>query len=143
MFCRMSSMWDLRLDRPKPKKVCVTLIVLSITAVDSKRSLRHSRLLCFFLLSLLGCAHREPAADRRIIPVTILHTNDIHGHGWPVKRKDGMVRGGYATQASVVEKIRKEVSARGGVTLVVSGGDVNTGVPDSDLLQAEPDFMAM
>jgi 5'-nucleotidase/UDP-sugar diphosphatase len=42
-----------------------------------------------------------------------------------------------------VDGIRKEVAAQGGSVLLLSGGDINTGVPESDLQDAEPDFRGM
>ena len=77
------------------------------------------------------------------VPITILHTNDIHGHAWPIARKDGVVRGGFAAQSALIEKVRAEVTKKNGIVLVLSAGDVNTGAPESDLLFAEPDFKAM
>jgi len=71
--------------------------------------------------------------------ITILHTNDHHGHFW---RSDDREYG-LAAQKTLVDSIRKEVAAEGGSVLVLSGGDINTGVPESDLLDAEPDFRGM
>ena len=48
-----------------------------------------------------------------------------------------------AAQKTLVERLRSEAKAAGSEVLVLSGGDVNTGVPESDLQDAEPDFMAM
>ena len=42
-----------------------------------------------------------------------------------------------------MNQVRAEVKAAGGYTLLLSGGDVNTGVPESDLQDAEPDFRGM
>lgn len=42
-----------------------------------------------------------------------------------------------------MDGIRKEVAAEGGSVLLLSGGDINTGVPESDLQDAEPDFRGM
>ena len=42
-----------------------------------------------------------------------------------------------------MDGIRKEVAAQGGSVLLLSGGDINTGVPESDLQDAEPDFRGM
>ncbi len=71
--------------------------------------------------------------------ITILHTNDHHGHFWRSDdREDGL-----AAQKTLVDNVRKEVAAEGGSVLVLSGGDINTGVPESDLLDAEPDFRGM
>ncbi|MDU3055044.1 MAG: bifunctional UDP-sugar hydrolase/5'-nucleotidase [Escherichia coli] len=44
---------------------------------------------------------------------------------------------------TLVDGIRKEVAAEGGSVLLLSGGDINTGVPESDLQDAEPDFRGM
>lgn len=71
--------------------------------------------------------------------ITILHTNDHHGHFW---RSDDREYG-LAAQKTLVDSVRKEVAAEGGSVLVLSGGDINTGVPESDLLDAEPDFRGM
>ncbi|WP_434628654.1 bifunctional UDP-sugar hydrolase/5'-nucleotidase UshA [Chromobacterium sp. CV08] len=71
--------------------------------------------------------------------ITILHTNDHHGRFWP--NSDGEY--GLAAQKTVVDKVRAEVKADGGYTLLLSGGDINTGVPESDLQNAEPDFRGM
>ncbi len=71
--------------------------------------------------------------------ITILHTNDHHGHFW---RSDDREYG-LAAQKTLVDSVRKEVAADGGSVLVLSGGDINTGVPESDLLDAEPDFRGM
>lgn len=71
--------------------------------------------------------------------VTILHTNDTHGRFW--HNTDGEY--GMAAQKTLVDRLRAEANAAGSDVLVLSGGDVNTGVPESDLLKAEPDFIAM
>lgn len=70
---------------------------------------------------------------------TVLHTNDNHGRFW--HNKDGEY--GLAAQKTLVDQIRAEVSKAGGQTLLLSGGDINTGVPESDLQDAVPDFIGM
>ena len=71
--------------------------------------------------------------------ITILHTNDHHGRFW--KNADGEY--GMAARKTVIDTIRAEVASRGGHSLLLDGGDVNTGVPESDLQDAEPDFKGM
>lgn len=71
--------------------------------------------------------------------ITILHTNDHHGHFWHNDRGEY----GLAAQKTVVDDIRNEVAKKGGSVLLLSGGDINTGVPESDLQDAEPDFKGM
>ncbi|MCO6545525.1 MAG: bifunctional UDP-sugar hydrolase/5'-nucleotidase [Gilliamella sp.] len=70
---------------------------------------------------------------------TILHTNDHHGRFW----QNDIGEYGLAAQKTVVDEIRKEVTAKGGKLLLLSGGDINTGVPESDVQQAKPDFIGM
>jgi len=48
-----------------------------------------------------------------------------------------------AARKTLIDRIRAEVQADGGSVLLLSGGDINTGVPESDLQNAEPDFKAM
>lgn len=71
--------------------------------------------------------------------ITILHTNDHHGHFWRSEYGEY----GLAAQKTLVDSIRKEVAQEGGSVLLLSGGDINTGVPESDLRDAEPDFRGM
>ncbi len=42
-----------------------------------------------------------------------------------------------------MDSIRQQVAEQGGSVLLLSGGDINTGVPESDLQDAEPDFRGM
>lgn len=71
--------------------------------------------------------------------ITILHTNDHHGHFWRSEYGEY----GLAAPKTLVDSIRKEVAQEGGSVLLLSGGDINTGVPESDLQDAEPDFRGM
>lgn len=71
--------------------------------------------------------------------ITILHTNNHHGHFWRSEYGEY----GLAAQKTLVDSIRKEVAQEGGSVLLLSGGDINTGVPESDLQDAEPDFRGM
>ncbi len=73
------------------------------------------------------------------VHLTILHTNDHHGRFW--KNQDGEY--GLAAQKTLVDQVCNEVRKQGGQLLVLSGGDINTGVPESDMQDAEPDFKGM
>jgi 5'-nucleotidase/UDP-sugar diphosphatase len=97
----------------------------------------------FFLIaaSLGGCAVGPlagPQADKTY-QITVLHTNDHHGRFW--KNSDGEY--GMAARKTVIDGIRADVAAKGGYSLLLDGGDVNTGVPESDLQDAVPDFKGM
>lgn len=90
------------------------------------------------VLALSGCASQAPDRDKTY-RLTVMHTNDHHGHFW--HNSDGEY--GMAARKTVVDQIRREVAAQGGYTLLLDGGDVNTGVPESDLQDAVPDFKGM
>ncbi|MGB0895316.1 MAG: bifunctional UDP-sugar hydrolase/5'-nucleotidase UshA [Parashewanella sp.] len=70
---------------------------------------------------------------------TIIHTNDNHGRFWHNKHKEY----GMPARATLIKSIRKEVEAQGNKVILLSGGDINTGVPESDLQDAVPDFIGM
>ncbi|MBN2061563.1 MAG: 5'-nucleotidase C-terminal domain-containing protein [Deltaproteobacteria bacterium] len=78
------------------------------------------------------------AALSKTYKLTILHTNDQHGHF-----RTSNYTGGVAAQSTLVNIVRAEVAEAGGHTLLLSAGDVNRGTPESDMLDAEPDFKAM
>lgn len=70
---------------------------------------------------------------------TVLHTNDHHGRFW--ENSNGEY--GMAARKTLIDSIRAEVSSNGGTSILLSGGDINTGVPESDMQDAEPDFIGM
>ena len=91
--------------------------------------------------TLGGCAVGPlsgPQTDKTY-KITVLHTNDHHGRFW--KNSDGEY--GMAARKTLIDGIRADVSANGGYSLLLDGGDVNTGVPESDLQDAVPDFKGM
>ncbi len=77
--------------------------------------------------------------QNRVYEFVILHTNDHHGHYWRNDRGEY----GMAARKTLIDKIRKEAALEGKETILLSGGDINTGVPESDLLEAKPDFLGM
>ncbi|SQD80187.1 bifunctional UDP-sugar hydrolase/5'-nucleotidase UshA [Moritella yayanosii] len=89
-----------------------------------------------------GTADQQPQHEwkqDKEYSITILHTNDNHGNFWQNKYGER----GMAARATLIKNIRAEVKAEGGSVLLLSGGDINTGVPESDLQDAEPDFIGM
>ncbi|KFX06597.1 5'-nucleotidase [Pectobacterium betavasculorum] len=102
-----------------------------------------------FSIKALGCAMAVSLALTPVMSmawekdktyaITILHTNDHHGHFWHNDHGEY----GLAAQKTLVDQIRQEVAGKGGSVLLLSGGDINTGVPESDLQDAEPDFRGM
>lgn len=97
------------------------------------------------VVALAGCSvmtteQTEPMWETgKEYHLTILHTNDHHGRFW--ENSNGEY--GMAARKTLVDNIREEVALEDGNTLLLSGGDINTGVPESDLQDAEPDFKGM
>ncbi|MDR9828811.1 bifunctional UDP-sugar hydrolase/5'-nucleotidase UshA [Vibrio sp. FNV 38] len=91
--------------------------------------------------TLVGCASQsgpewETDTTYRL---TILHTNDHHGRFWQNRYGEY----GMAARKTLIDQMRADIEAQGGSVLLLSGGDINTGVPESDLQDAEPDFKGM
>ncbi len=93
------------------------------------------------LATLAGCATQPTHEwnEGTTYRLTVLHTNDHHGRFWQNKYAEY----GMAARKTLIDDLRTEVEAQGGSVLLLSGGDINTGVPESDLLDAEPDFKGM
>lgn len=94
------------------------------------------------LLFTAGCATepgKTPSSRLKTLEFTVLHTNDNHGKFWRNRRGEM----GMAARKTLIDRIRAEVEAEGGKVLVLSAGDINTGVPESDIQQAKPDFIGM
>jgi 5'-nucleotidase/UDP-sugar diphosphatase len=98
-----------------------------------------SSLLLLATALLVSCSHAPTLPKQKGLKLTILHTNDNHGRFW--SNRDGEY--GMAARATLINQIREEVIKDGGEVLLLDAGDVNTGVPQSDLLNAEPDFRGM
>lgn len=95
---------------------------------------------CALAVSLTFLSGAASAWEKdKTYDITILHTNDHHGHFWQNDHGEY----GLGAQKTLVDSIRQEVAAKGGSVLLLSGGDINTGVPESDLQDAEPDFRGM
>lgn len=67
---------------------------------------------------------------------SVLHVNDTHGHFW----EDERGQGGFAAVKTIVDQVRAEKDR---AVIVLHGGDFNSGVPESDLLDAEPDLVGI
>lgn len=92
--------------------------------------------------ALAGCSsNKEPVGydQDRAYRLTILHTNDNRGQFWRNEKGEW----GMAARKTIIDSVRDEVEAEGGKVLVLSAGDINTGVPESDLQDAKPDLLGM
>jgi 5'-nucleotidase/UDP-sugar diphosphatase len=96
------------------------------------------RSMLLLLVLLTGCAAPVYQAEKTY-HFTLLHTNDHHGHFWT--NSDG--EWGLAARATLIAQLRSQAKAQDTSVLLLDAGDVNTGVPQSDMLDAEPDFKGM
>ena len=107
-------------------------------------------------LHLLALALGTSLAGAQTVPLTILHTNDTHGHLLPFSYPDsaGTGRelqglrtykdiGGIARRATLVKRIRQEQQARNTAVWLVDVGDYSDGTPFSIEYHGEADVAAM
>ncbi len=106
-----------------------------------KRLQRYIRLLS--ILSIFTLLFLPTSGFAKTYQLTILHTNDHHGHFLKFNPYPVMDVGGLSAQSTLVNIVRAEVAEQGGHVLLLSAGDVNTGIPESDMLDAEPDMKLM
>lgn len=100
--------------------------------------------LSFIIVVSIVCLLFSPTISvAKIHHLTILHTADHHGHFAKFSPYANPNVGGMAARSTLVNIVRAEVEEAGGHVLLLSAGDVNIGVPESDLLDAEPDFKLM
>ncbi|MCX6356372.1 MAG: bifunctional UDP-sugar hydrolase/5'-nucleotidase [Candidatus Aureabacteria bacterium] len=85
---------------------------------------------CAVLLITAFCG----CATRALVPVCILHTNDVHGH-IAVERVEGWRKrlGGAAVLAGCVRGVREENRRAGIPTLLLDGGDIFVGTPEGSV----------
>jgi len=113
---------------------------LSLTRRSSVPVTNNKRILSLLAVTLLSVPLMAQAWIKdRTYKFTVLHTNDHHGRFWNNEQGEY----GLAAQKTMMDQIRLEVQSHGGAVLILSGGDINTGVPESDLQDAEPDFRGM
>jgi 5'-nucleotidase/UDP-sugar diphosphatase len=103
----------------------------------SKRVSTYTRFI--FMIALVCLLIIPTTVFAKVYNLTILHTNDQHGHFM----KSSSYVGGMAAQSTLVNVVRAEVAEAEGYVLLLSAGDINTGVPESDMLDAEPDIKLM
>ena len=102
------------------------------------------RSLSLIIVVSIVCLLLTPATgSAKIHHLTILHTNNHHGHFLKFSPWGNPDIGGMAARSTLVNIVRAEVEQAGGHVLLFSAGDVNIGPPESNLLNAEPDFTLM
>jgi len=89
------------------------------------------------LLVTIGCASGPIAPKDEEQHLVILNTNDTHGHPVAFYDYPASDQGGIPVRKTFVDGVR---NANPNI-LVVDAGDMNTGRPESDFFQTEPDII--
>ena len=69
--------------------------------------------------------------------ITILHSNDCHGHVLPFDIAGQQKVGGISPRMTYIRKIREKLAVSKQHLLLLDAGDLNTGDPFSDMLKGE------
>ena len=78
--------------------------------------LKRALALGLFTALSLGSLSAQAYEQDKTYKITILHTNDHHGHFW----RNDYGEYGLAAQKTLVDGIRKEVAAEGGSVLLLA-----------------------
>ncbi len=89
------------------------------------------------LISLVGCTTNFVTAKGEEQSLVILHTNDHHGHPVAFFDYPAEGQGGLPARATLVNSIRAQEEN----VLLLDAGDFNTGRPESNFFNAEPDLI--
>lgn len=92
----------------------------------------------FILFLLISCSTTKISKNQKFT-LRLLHTNDHHGH----YLADSDDQFGMAARKTLIDELRKNILNEKGSSLLLSGGDINTGTMESDMFDAEPDFLGM
>jgi len=93
-------------------------------------------LLVGFLFSCTPNRYHDKQDDARIHHLVVLHTNDTHGHPLKFFHYPAPDVGGLPARATAIKRIREQNRN----VLVLDGGDLNTGMSESNLFKARPDL---
>ena len=109
--------------------------------MKSRRNINHflSRLsvvLCLLLFFLCSCSSQPP---KESLSLTILHTNDHHGHALSYTHNQRHI-GGLAERMTLIKRLKEQARSTGDMFLLFDAGDISSGTLFSDFFSAEPDW---
>jgi 5'-nucleotidase / UDP-sugar diphosphatase len=115
---------------------------------------RTIRLALLLLSAAVFCL--SSTATAQLATLTILHSNDTHGHLMPFSYPDSAASGrelqgmrvyknigGIARRATLIKRIKQDVEKQGGTVWVADIGDYSDGTPFSTEYHGEADVAAM
>lgn len=107
-------------------------------------SRKKSRNILFILLLLYFLCCNKKESTNSIFRLTIIHTNDIHGHffkekdvGWEKEGSNG------AALASWIKSVLRYNKSRGIPTLILDGGDFYSGTPEGNMTKGRSILQVM
>lgn len=103
---------------------------------DKNRFLKTSAAVTVFLLILAFCS---TFLLEDSLTLTILHTNDHHGHTLAYTYQ-GKNIGGLAERMTLIKRLKGEAASTTDMYLLVDAGDISSGTLFSDFFDAEPDW---
>ena len=118
------------------------MIEMSLGRNDMSAKFSQIGLILGLSLLAVGCVNQSAessANDEKVHKLVILHTNDHHGRFWHNAKGEY----GMAARKTLIDDLRAEAKSNGQELILLSGGDINTGIPESDMQYAEPDFKGM
>ncbi len=99
---------------------------------------RRNTLVIFFFAVLIfsSCAPQNPEES---LFLTILHTNDHHGHTFTYTYKNKQI-GGLAERVTLIKRLKEQAKSTSDICLLLDAGDISSGTLFSDFFYAEPDW---
>ena len=76
-------------------------------------------------LLLSACHFSSPKQSQQAEYLTVLHTNDNHGRFWQNEKGEY----GMAARKTLIDQLKSDAEKAGHAVILLSGGDINTGVP--------------
>jgi len=92
----------------------------------------------FFVLTLIFCSCSSQIPEESL-SLTILHTNDHHGHTLTYMHNEKLI-GGLAERITLIKKLQEQARSTSDMCLLLDAGDVSSGTLFSDFFVAEPDW---
>ncbi|MFC2167696.1 bifunctional metallophosphatase/5'-nucleotidase [Acidobacteriota bacterium] len=91
-----------------------------------------------FVFALIFCSCSSQGL-KKSLSLTILHTNDHHGHTIAYTQNEIEI-GGLAERITLIKKLKDQAVRTGDICFLLDAGDISSGTLFSDFFVAEPDW---